>query len=138
MLKFQNNGKEIIKNKVMTKYIDKDALVAELERLQDSIKATAIDGRISKEQAEAYKLCVKLRSFVEDTLEIKEVDLELENENNRPKITIGTKIRLKTNPDVILSIISDDCHGDEFECSNGSVLSLKQIEKYYDIYVEEK
>lgn len=122
----------------MTKYIDKDALVAELERLQDSIKATAIDGRISKEQAEAYKLCVKLRSFVEDTLEIKEVDLELENENNRPKITIGTKIRLKTNPDVILSIISDDCHGDEFECSNGSVLSLKQIEKYYDIYVEEK
>ena len=133
MLKFQNNGKEIIKNKAMIKYIDKDALVAELERLQDSIKATAIDGRISKEQAEAYKVCVKLRSFVEDTLEIKEVDLELENENNNLKITIGTKIRLKTNPNVILSIISNDCHGDEFECSNGSVLSLKQIEKYYEI-----
>ena len=49
------------------------------------------------------------------------------------KITIGTKIRSKTNSDVILSIISDDCHYDEFECSNGSVLSLKQIEKYYDI-----
>ena len=49
------------------------------------------------------------------------------------KITIGTKIRLKTNPDVILNIISDDCHYDEFECSNGSVLSLKQIEKYYDV-----
>ena len=49
------------------------------------------------------------------------------------KITIGTKIRLKTNPDVILNIISDDCHYDKFECSNGSVLSLKQIEKYYDI-----
>lgn len=133
MLKFQNNGKEIIKNKVMIKYIDKDALVAELERLQDSIKATAIDGRISKEQAEAYKVCVKLRSFVEDTLEIKEVDLELENENNNSKITIGTKIRSKTNPDVILNIISNDCHEDKFECSNGSVLSLKQIEKYYDI-----
>ena len=133
MLKFQNNGKEIIKNKAMIKYIDKDALVAELERLQDSIKATAIDGRISKEQAEAYNVCVKLRSFVEDTLEIKEVDLELENENNNLKITIGTKIRSKTNPNVILSIISNDCHGDEFECSNGSVLSLKQIEKYYEI-----
>ena len=53
--------------------------------------------------------------------------------NDNTKITIGTKIRLKTNPDVILNIISDDCHYDEFECSNGSVLSLKQIEKYYDI-----
>lgn len=50
-----------------------------------------------------------------------------------PQITIGTKIRLKTNPNLILSIISNDCHEDEFECSNGSVLSLKQIEKYYDI-----
>lgn len=35
-------------------------------RLQDAIRATAIDGRISKEQAEAYKVCVKLRSFIED------------------------------------------------------------------------
>lgn len=51
----------------------------------------------------------------------------------QPQITVGTKIRSKTNPDVILSIISNDCHEDEFECSNGSVLSLKQIEKYYDI-----
>jgi hypothetical protein len=58
------------------KLIDKDALVAEIERLQDSIKATAIDGRISKEHAEAYRVCVKLISFVEDTLEEKEVDLE--------------------------------------------------------------
>lgn len=60
----------------MKHYIDKDALVAEIERLQDAIKATAIDGRISKEQAEAYKVCVKLRSFVEDTIEVKEVDSE--------------------------------------------------------------
>lgn len=45
---------------------DKDALVAEIERLQDAIKATAIDDRISKEQAEAYKVCVKIRNFVED------------------------------------------------------------------------
>lgn len=52
---------------------------------------------------------------------------------NSSKVTVGTKIRSKANPDVILSIISDDCHEDEFECSNGSVLSLKQIEKYYDI-----
>lgn len=62
----------------MAQYIDKDAVVAEIERLQDAIKATAIDGRISKEQAEAYKVCVKLRSFVEDTLEAKEMDLQKE------------------------------------------------------------
>lgn len=54
---------------------------------------------------------------------------------SNPHITVGTKIRLKTNPDVILSIISNDCHGDEYECSNGSVLSLKQIEKYYDVII---
>ncbi len=53
------------------------------------------------------------------------------------QITVGCKIRSKTNPDEILSIVSDDCHGDEFECSNGSVLSLRQIKKYYDIYIEE-
>ena len=119
----------------MVHLIDKDALVAEIERLQDSIKSTAIDGRISKEQAEAYKVCVKLRSFVEDTLEVKEINVELENENNNPKVSIGTKIRSKANPNVILSIIFNDCHDDEFECSNGSVLSLKQIEKYYDIII---
>lgn len=51
--------------------IDKDAVIAEIERLQDSIKATAIDDRISKEQAEAYRVCVKLRSFIEDNLEVK-------------------------------------------------------------------
>lgn len=55
--------------------------------------------------------------------------------SNNPKITIGTKIHSKTTPYEILSIISDDCHGDKFECANGSVLSLKQIEKYYDIII---
>lgn len=60
----------------MVQLIDKDAVVAEIERLQDAIKATAIDDRISKEQAEAYKVCVKLRFFVEDTLEVKEVQEE--------------------------------------------------------------
>lgn len=49
------------------------------------------------------------------------------------RIKVGCKIRSKTNPNEILTIISDDCHGDEFECANGDVLSLKQIEKYYDI-----
>lgn len=57
--------------------------------------------------------------------------------DNTTQITVGCKIRSKTNPDVILSIISDDCHGDEFGCSNGSVLSLRQINKYYDLYIEE-
>lgn len=46
---------------------EKDTLLAEIERLQEAIKATAIDNRISKEQAEAYKVCVKIMSFVEDT-----------------------------------------------------------------------
>jgi hypothetical protein len=55
--------------------------------------------------------------------------------SNNPKITIGTKIRSKANPGIILCIISDDCHGDKFECSNGTVLSLKQIEKYYNIII---
>lgn len=54
---------------------------------------------------------------------------------NNPQITIGTKIRSKVNPNEILIIISDDCHEDEFECSNGSVLSLKQLKKYYDIII---
>ena len=67
-----------------------------------------------------------------DSLE-EEPDFTCNHTPNKPQITIGTKIRSKAKPDIILSIISDDCHGDEFECSNGSVLSLKQIEKYYDI-----
>lgn len=106
----------------MKQYIDKDIIIAEIERQRN-----AYIGEPSK-----YKVLSRILSFI-DTLEVKEVDLELENENNSPKITAGTKIRSKTNPDVILSIISNDCHEDEFECSNGSVLSLKQIEKYYDI-----
>ena len=62
-----------------------------------------------------------------------EHEVKFEFNGNDSRIGIGCKIRSKTNPNVILSIVSDDCHGDEFECSNGSVLSLKQIEKYYDI-----
>ena len=84
-------------------------------------------------RSDAY---AELLNFI-DSLE-EETDCIDNHTPNNPQITIGTKIRSKTNPDVILSIISDDCHEDEFECSNGSVLSLKQIEKYYDIYVEEK
>ena len=76
-----------------------------------------------------------LRYFFELGLQraMGEPDNIYNNTLNNPKITIGTKIRSKTNPNIILSIISNDCHDDEFECSNGSVLSLKQIEKYYDI-----
>ena len=69
------------KGTTMKELIDKSLVIAEIERLQDFIKATAIDDRISKEQAEAYKVCVKLRSFVEDTLETKEVDMEKEISN---------------------------------------------------------
>jgi len=66
---------------------------------------------------------------------IDSLEEEPQSQAKQSQITIGTKIRLKTNPNVILSIISDDCHEDEFECSNGSVLSLKQIEKYYDLII---
>ncbi len=79
-------------------------------------------------RSDAY---AELLNFI-DSLE-EEPDYIYNHTPNNPKITIGTKIRSKTNPNVILSIISNDCHEDEFECSNGSVLSLKQIEKYYDI-----
>lgn len=67
-----------------------------------------------------------------DSLE-EEPDCICNHTSDKPRIAIGTIIRLKTNPDVILRIVSDDCHEDEFECSNGSVLSLEQIEKHYDI-----
>ena len=60
------------------KPIDKDVIIAEIERLQNDIKATAINNRISKEQAEAYKVCVKLRSLVEDNIEVKKTGSEKE------------------------------------------------------------
>lgn len=73
------------------------------------------------------------KGLAKDASELKKKCKLMTSLSNNWRITIGTKIRLKTNPNVILNIISDDCHGDEFECSNGSVLSLKQIEKYYEI-----
>lgn len=121
----------------MTQYINKAALVAEIERRkQDAINNCG--GFKSAREHECDSCIVWQYEEIENiinSLEVKEADLELENDNNNPKITTGTKIRSKTNPDVILSIISNDCHEDEFECSNGSVLSLKQIEKYYDLII---
>jgi len=81
-------------------------------------------------RSDAY---AELLNFI-DSLE-EESDCIYNHTPSNPQITIGTKIRSKTNPDVILSIISNDCHEDEFECSNGSVLSLKQIEKYYEVII---
>ena len=62
--------------------IDKDTVITEIERLQDSIKATAIDDRIRIEHAEAYGVCVKLRSFIEDNFEVKENNLVEELDYN--------------------------------------------------------
>jgi hypothetical protein len=124
----------------MEQYIDKDALIAEIdEKLQDLIvcKKDAVYAEERVILRAKIDMCKEILSLL-DTLEVKDVELKLENENNSPKITAGTKIRLKTDPDVILSIISGDCHEDEFECSNGIVLSLKQIEEYYDIYNEDE
>ena len=81
-------------------------------------------------RSDAY---AELLNFI-DSLE-EEHDCVCDHAPNNPKITIGTKIRSKTKPYEIMRIISDDCHGDKFECSNCSVLSLKQIEKYYDIII---
>ena len=112
--------------------IDKTTIVKEIEkRIKETESMKSKFDQFWAGQISAFKGILKIL----DTLEVKEVDLESENENNTSKITVGTKIRSKTNPNVILSIISNDCHGDEFECSNGSVLSLKQIEKYYDLII---
>lgn len=112
----------------MEQYIKKSDIVSKIKSLKCSTFTNFDEG---------VNCAVQTLLEIIDTIEVKEIDLKLENENNNPKITTGTKIRLKTNPNVILSIISTDCHEDEFECSNGSVLSLKQIEKYYDIYIDE-
>lgn len=73
------------------------------------------------------------KELAKDASELKLKCKLMASHSNNQRITIGTKIRSKTKPYEIMSIISDDCHGDKFECSNGSVLSLKQIEKYYDV-----
>ena len=79
-------------------------------------------------RSDAYR---ELLNYI-DSLD-KEPECICNHTSDNHRIAIGTIIRSKTNPDVILRIISDDCHGDEFECSNGSVLSFEQIEKHYDI-----
>jgi len=79
-------------------------------------------------RSDAY---AELLNFI-DSLD-DEPDCVCNHTSDESRIAIGTRIRSKTNPDVILSIVSDDCHGDKFECSNGSVLSSRQIEKHYDI-----
>lgn len=108
-----------------------EKIKAEIER-RKSLADKQKNNTYSSARSDAY---AELLNFI-DSLE-EELDCIYNHTPNNPQITIGTKIRSKTNPDIILSIISNDCHGDEFECSNGSVLSLKQIKKYYDLYVEE-
>ena len=106
-----------------------EKIKAEIER-RKSLADKQKDNAYFFARSDAY---AELLSFI-DSLE-EEPDCIYNHTPNNPQITIGTKIRSKTNPDVILSIISDDCHEDEFECSNGSVLSLEQIEKYYDLII---
>ena len=121
------------------KLIDKDKVVAEIEKRKSKLQSRIAELSTFESNTlglfQDMDLYDDILSFL-NTLEVREVNLGLENENNNPKITVGTKIRSKTNPDIILTIISDDCHEDEFECSNGSVLSLKQIEKYYDLIIK--
>ena len=116
--------KRIIEHQKMNKI---EKIKAEIER-RKSLADKQKDNIYFSARSDAY---AKLLNFINSLEE--ESDCICNHTPNNPKITVGTKIRSKTNSDVILSIISNDCHEDEFECSNGSVLSLKQIEKYYDI-----
>lgn len=108
-----------------------------VEKIKDEIKRrksledTEKDNLYYFARSDAY---AELLNFI-DSLE-EDSNCIYNHTPSNPQITIGTKIRSKTNPDVILSIISDDCHGDKFECSNGSVLTLEQIKKHYDLYVD--
>ena len=65
----------------MAQLIDKSAVVAEIEKMQKSIQASAIDDRISEKNIGMYKACVILMDFLINTLEVKEVDLEEEYES---------------------------------------------------------
>ena len=62
-------------------------------------------------RSDAYR---ELLHFI-DSLE-EEPDCIYNHTPDNPQITIGTKIRSKTSPYEILSIISNDCHEDEYEC----------------------
>lgn len=104
-----------------------EKIKAEIER-RKSLADKQKDNTYFSARSDAY---AELLNFINSLEE--ESDCVYNQTQSNPQITIGTKIRLKSNQNVIISIISDDCHGDEFECSNGSVLSLRQIEKYYDI-----
>lgn len=100
-----------------------EEIKAEIER-RKSLADKQKDNTYFFARSDAYAELLNFINSLED---------ESDSHTKQPQITIGTKIRSKANPDVILSIISTDCHEDEFECSNGTVLSLKQIEKYYGI-----
>jgi hypothetical protein len=81
-VKFQNNGKEIIKNKVMTKYIDKDAVVAkikELIRANELYLSKPETDEIKFQKTGAYSVLNDLLHSL-DTFEVKEVNLEKEIE----------------------------------------------------------
>lgn len=100
---------------------------AEIQR-RKSLADKQKDNAYFLARSDAY---AELLNYI-DSLD-EEPDCVFDYASDNHHIAIGTIIRSKTNPDVILRIISDDCHGDGFECSNGSVLSFEQIEKQYDI-----
>ena len=104
-----------------------EKIKAEIQR-RKSLSDKQKDNAYFFARSDAY---AELLNFI-DSLD-EEPDCVCDYTSDNHHIAIGTRIRSKTNPDVILNIVSDDCHGDEFECSNGSVLSFEQIEKYYNI-----
>jgi len=62
----------------MTQYIDKDALVAEIDRLQDALQDPAMNRESMQDYAHGgNKIINEILSFL-NTLEVKEVDLEKE------------------------------------------------------------
>lgn len=69
----------INKNKIMTHYINKDALVAEIEKIQNEFSDSSDrNGNFDDlENQGAYKALDRLESFL-NTLEVKEIDFDEE------------------------------------------------------------
>lgn len=79
---------------------------AEIEKYQKQIQAGAVDNRISKEKAEAYRICVKLISIIDSMLEEPTISLwhdkVEEPEPDKELICIG-----QFNNPLVLSSSSD-------------------------------
>ncbi len=102
----------------MTQYIDKSALVAEIEGLKSAAE-TMLTGKTDLPYWKAQKhLCERFLSFI-DTLEVKE--LGSMQEKPKPKFHIGDTIRHRDENDSFKVLaIEDDC----YRLENNIVVSI--------------